>query len=66
MTDVTVKQLAEVVGTPVDKLLDQFNDAGMPKKNASDTVTDEEKMRLLDFLRRSHGKDERSAKSKVT
>jgi len=65
MTDVTVKQLAEVVGTPVDKLLEQFKDAGIPKKGASDAVSDEEKMRLLESLRESHGK-EASTKSKVT
>ena len=29
MAQVTVQQLAEVVGTPVDKLLEQLKDAGL-------------------------------------
>ena len=58
MSDVTVKQLAEVVGTPVDRLLEQFRDAGLKKDGPDDPVTDEEKMELLESLRRSHGRNE--------
>ncbi|WP_414650056.1 translation initiation factor IF-2 N-terminal domain-containing protein, partial [Dokdonella sp.] len=29
MSDVTIKQLAKVLGTPVDKLLAQLGEAGM-------------------------------------
>ena len=56
MSDVTVKQLAEVVGTPVDRLLEQMSEAGIPKNDKDDEVSDTEKMELLDFLRRAHGK----------
>ena len=56
MSNVTVKQLAEVVGTPVDRLLVQLTEAGLEKKSVDDPVSDDEKMRLLDFLRHSHGK----------
>lgn len=58
MTNVTVKQLAEVVGTPVDRLLEQLRDAGIEVSGADDELTDKEKMRLLEHLRRSHGKDD--------
>ncbi len=58
MSDVTVRQLAEVVGTPVDRLLEQLRDAGLSKGSADDAVTDNEKMELLEFLRRSHGRND--------
>ena len=58
MAEVTVKQLAQVVGTPVDKLLVQLGEAGVSKSSESDSVSDEEKQKLLTHLRRSHGKDE--------
>ena len=32
MADTTVKQLAEIVGTPVDRLLQQMQEAGLPQK----------------------------------
>jgi translation initiation factor IF-2 len=56
VSEVTVKQLAEVVGTPVDRLLQQLAEAGLQKDSVEDSVSDDEKMRLLEFLRRSHGK----------
>ena len=56
MTEVTVKQLAEVVGTPVDRLLEQLRDAGIEVSGADDSISDKEKMQLLEHLRRSHGK----------
>ena len=31
MAETTVKQLAEAVGTPVDRLLQQMKDAGLPQ-----------------------------------
>lgn len=51
MAEVTVKQLAEVVGTPVDRLLEQFGEAGIRKSSADDAVSDDEKVRLLEYLR---------------
>jgi len=67
MPDVTVKQLAEVVGTPVDKLLEQLVDAGIKKSGGNEVVSDDEKMQLLDSLRASHGKDKDSvAKKRIT
>jgi translation initiation factor IF-2 len=56
MSHVTVKQLAEVVGVPVERLLEQFNEAGLVAENADSPVSDEDKMKLLDFLRNSHGR----------
>ncbi len=55
MADVTVKQLADDVGAPVDRLLRQIEDAGLSQRSESDIVTDDEKQALLAFLRKSHG-----------
>jgi len=65
MSDVTVKQLAEVVGAPVDKLLEQLKEAGLVAENADSLVSDDEKMKLLDFLRNSHGKSSGGETSEV-
>ncbi len=58
MSEVTVKQLAEVVGIPVDRLLGQLQDAGLSKDSPEASITEQEKMQLLGHLRRSHGKQE--------
>ncbi|BBL70678.1 translation initiation factor IF-2 [Methylogaea oryzae] len=56
MSNLTVRQLAEVVGIPVDRLLTQLEEAGLPKSGADDELADAEKMQLLSYLRQSHGK----------
>ncbi|MCB1728601.1 MAG: translation initiation factor IF-2 N-terminal domain-containing protein, partial [Gammaproteobacteria bacterium] len=58
MSEVTVSQLASDVGIPVDRLLKQLSDAGISKQSAEDIITEQEKMDLLNHLRRSHGKQE--------
>ena len=55
MADVTVKQFATVVGIPVDRLLEQFAEAGIPVGGAEVTITEKQKMDLLAHLRKSHG-----------
>jgi translation initiation factor IF-2 len=66
MADVTVKQLSEVVGTPVERLLEQLAEAGVSVSDADQTVTDDQKMQLLDYLRKSHGKDAGGEGRKIT
>jgi len=56
MAEVTVKQLADVVGTPVERLLEQIKDAGLAADNADARISDEDKMQLLSYLRSQHGK----------
>ncbi len=63
MTDVTVKQLADVVGTPVERLLEQIKDAGLAADNADAPISDEDKMQLLSYLRTQHGKRKSSVTS---
>ncbi len=57
MAEVTVKQLAGVVGTPVERLLEQIKDAGLEIDSPDSLVSDTDKMTLLAFLRGRHGKD---------
>jgi len=67
MAEVTVKQLADTVGTPVDKLLEQLKDAGVDKTAAEDMIADSEKSQLLSFLRQSHGVEKKTlGTSKIT
>lgn len=61
MTDVTVKTLAAEIQTSVDRLVQQFADAGI-RKSADDSVTAQEKQTLLAHLNREHG----SAPDKLT
>ncbi len=65
MSEVTVKELAESVGTPVDKLLTQMSAAGLPHKKESDTVSDNQKQTLLSHLKSSHGESSSEPK-KIT
>ncbi len=58
MSDVTIKQLAKVLGTPIDKLLTQLAEAGMKFNDPEQVISSTEKVKLLGFLRRTHGKRE--------
>ena len=58
MSDKTVKELAGIVGIPLDRLLEQMKEAGISAHNEADTITEDEKMSLLAHLRKRHGKDE--------
>ncbi len=67
MSEVTVKQLAEVLGISLDQLLDQLESAGISIKSADDAISNEDKRQLLAYLRNSHGKEtkEQSPRKKV-
>ncbi len=54
MTQRTVKTLSEEIGTPIDRLLEQLADAGM-NKASGDSVSDDEKQKLLTHLKKEHG-----------
>lgn len=57
MAEVMIKQLAEVVGVSVERLLTQMQEAGVAGKNAESSVTETERQQLLAHLKRSHGED---------
>ncbi len=60
MSEVTVKQFAEAVGTPVDRLLTQLGEAGVNITDADAVLSDEDKATLLAHLRKAHGRGEES------
>jgi translation initiation factor IF-2 len=50
-----------MVGTPEDKLLAQLAEAGMQFDGPDQVISNREKTKLLDFLRRNHGKQSAAA-----
>ncbi|QNN46944.1 translation initiation factor IF-2 [Thermomonas brevis] len=67
----TIRKLAELVNTPVEKLLEQLAEAGMKFSGPDQVITSAEKLKLHGFLRRAHGKadkpaDEAIAPGKIT
>ena len=65
MAEVKVEQLANEIGTPVDRLVSQLADAGIVK-SAADSVTEQEKEILLEHLKKQHGDDSSAQPSKMT
>jgi translation initiation factor IF-2 len=61
MSQVTVAQLAEVLGISVDKLIDQMSKANIALTSGDDAVSNDDKKKLLAHLRSSHGKSESDA-----
>jgi translation initiation factor IF-2 len=61
MTNKTVRQLAEVVKIPLERLLEQLKEAGLSASGPDDVINEDEKMQLLAHLRKRHGKNEGEA-----
>lgn len=55
MAEVTVKQLADKLGVPVERLLSQFNDAGIEITQGEQAVSGEQQRALLAYLQKNHG-----------
>ena len=66
MPEVTVKQYAEVIQIPVERLLEQLQEAGLAGKSADDAISDNEKTELLGYLRRKHGKENQAGPERIT
>ena len=67
MSEITVKKLSEMVGAPVETLLQQMQDAGIHVKGADDSITDRQKLDLLEHIRTSTGTVEDTQKTgKIT
>src|SRR6202035_1838522 len=54
MADVTVAQFAEVLKVPVDRLLQQLDQAGIKVDSAEDMISEDAKHELLTHLQRSN------------
>ena len=63
-TQMSVSQFATELKMPPRALIEQLAKAGVIKKSGNDTLTEQDKTRLLEFLRKSHG--ETTPKAKIT
>ena len=64
MAEVQIEKLANDIGTSVDRLLQQFADAGI-RKGADDTVSEDDKRILLEHLSKQHGSGANEAPKKI-
>jgi translation initiation factor IF-2 len=64
MAQTSVAQFATDLRMPAGALLEQLQKAGVVKSQAEDLLSEQDKSRLLEYLRRSHGVAE--AKTKIT
>ncbi|WP_454731742.1 MULTISPECIES: translation initiation factor IF-2 [Cupriavidus] len=66
MASTTVAQLAAELSRSAAALLEQLQAAGVGKVTPEDIITESDKTRLLDYLKRSHGQADDSARKKIT
>ncbi|OFZ87667.1 MAG: translation initiation factor IF-2 [Betaproteobacteria bacterium RBG_16_66_20] len=64
MAQTSVAQFASELKVPPSVLLEQLRAAGVEKRVADDSLSEQDKARLLDYLRKSHGSIE--PKNKIT
>ncbi|HEX4927057.1 MAG TPA: translation initiation factor IF-2 [Burkholderiales bacterium] len=64
MAQTSVAQFASELKVPPSVLIEQLRAAGVEKRAPEDSLTEQDKSRLLDYLRRTHGSAE--AKNKIT
>ncbi len=64
MAMMNVSQFAAELKMPATALLEQLAKAGVSKQATDDTLSEQDKTRLLDYLRKSHG--ETAPKAKIT
>jgi translation initiation factor IF-2 len=64
MAQTSVAQFASELKVPPSVLLEQLRAAGVDKKQADDALSEQDKSRLLEYLRRMHGSAEQ--KNKIT
>ena len=57
MTDKSIQELALSVERPVEKLLEQVREAGLPQRKADDIITAEQQNTLINHLKKVHGQD---------
>ena len=66
MADVTVKQLAQVVGIPVERLLTQLQEAGLSITDEQQVVKEEQKRVLLNHLKSTSSGREDLSQDRIT
>jgi translation initiation factor IF-2 len=66
MAKSNVAQFAEELKLTVPRLIEQLQAAGVSKQTAEDAITEQDKTRLLDYLREVHGHKEEKKKITLT
>ena len=64
MSETSVTQLAEVIGAPVNTLLQQLKDAGIDVAGADASISDAQKLKLLEHIRQSQASTSASTAKK--
>ncbi|MBW8904850.1 MAG: translation initiation factor IF-2 [Betaproteobacteria bacterium] len=64
MAQTSVAQFASELKVPPSVLIEQLRAAGVEKKQANDSLSEQDKSRLLEYLRKTHGSAE--SKNKIT
>ena len=68
MAEVTVADFAKVLKVPVDRLIEQLDEAGIKVGGAADVISEDAKLELLTHLRKTHGRKDatESAPRRIT
>ena len=66
MAQTTIEQFATELKMPSGALLEQLAKAGVAGKKAGDRLSETDKTRLLDYLRKSHGGQDQKKKITLT
>ncbi len=69
MTQNTVRDFAEHTGVPLERLVVQLREAGLPSEDPDAEFAEADKSALLDYLRRTHGRkveDDEGGPSQIT
>ncbi|CAN8140564.1 translation initiation factor IF-2 [uncultured Thiomicrorhabdus sp.] len=66
MAEVTIKKFAETLNLSVDKLVEQLGESGVKGKSANDSITEDEKLTLLTYLKSLHGESASESPKKMT
>ena len=66
MADVTVKHLAQSVGIPVERLLNQLQEAGLTITDEQQTVNEDQKRTLLNYLKGNDSSESRQSPERIT
>jgi translation initiation factor IF-2 len=56
MAEVTVEDFAKVLKVPVDRLIEQLDEAGIKVAGPDDVISEDAKLELLTHLKKNHGK----------
>jgi translation initiation factor IF-2 len=68
MAEVTVAEFAKVLKVPVERLIEQLDEAGIKVGGGADVISEDAKLELLTHLRKTHGRNDagESAPRRIT